>query len=290
MMPRHLCHFAVVLSFLAAATAQSQTRPSEPPPVYQVEVVRQYPHDRTAYTQGLAIADGKLYEGTGQYGKSSLRLVDLPTGRVLQNRPLSPRYFGEGILVWGDQILQLTWKNGLGIVYDRKTFKTQGTFRYDGEGWGITHDGRQVVMSDGTSVLQFLDPKTLRVARRLRVTDRGRPIKDLNELEFVDGVILANIWGSGLVACISPEDGRVLAWLDLRRLGPDPSRRGEDEVLNGIAYDTDAHRLYVTGKHWPVMYEIRPIVPPGGWYARLGEQREAANGKAPSPVAPMPPE
>ncbi len=231
-----------------------------PPPTYGYKVVNTYPHKSDAFCQGLAFADGHLYEGTGMYGRSSLRQVDLKTGNVLKSVALSRNLFGEGIAVWGDRIVQLTWKSRIGFVYDRKTFKVLGRFTYSGEGWGITHDGKRLIVSDGSSTLRFLDPQTFQVVRRLQVHSRETPVKNLNELEYVGGEIFANVWGKDRIARIDPETGKVVGWIDLSGLRPKTNRFASDElVLNGIAYDEKDRRLFVTGKNWPKLYEIRLV-------------------------------
>ena len=229
------------------------------PQVYVAEVVNRYPHDSNAYSQGLAFVDGALYEGTGKYGRSTLRRVDLKTGRIQQQIPLSNRVFGEGITVWGDTIVQLTWKANVGMVYDRKTFELRQKFRYSGEGWDITQDGRNLIISDGTSTLRFLDPRTFRVVRRLTVRSGGNRIRHLNELEFVNGEILANVWYKDYLVRISPQSGEVTGYVDLSRLWPKNQRPDKEAVLNGIAYDAVGKRLFVTGKNWPSLYEIRLV-------------------------------
>ncbi len=222
-----------------------------------VEVVNTFPHDPNAFCQGLVVADGHLYEGTGQYGQSSLREVELETGRVMRQVNLQERIFGEGITLWDDSIVQLTWKQRRAYAYDRNTFTYQQTFRYQGEGWGLTHDGTHLVMSDGSATLRFLDPITFQDVRRITVHDGRRRIDKLNELEFVNGEIYANVWYSDMIARISPTDGQLLGWLDLRNLWPAQTRPSKEHVLNGIAYDQSTRRLFVTGKNWPHLYEIR---------------------------------
>ena len=229
------------------------------PTVYGYEIVNTYPHDPGAFSQGLVIVDGYLYEGTGQRGRSTLRKVELETGKVLQQVSLDRRFFGEGITIWDERIYQLTWQAGLGFVYDKETFKELGRFRVRGEGWGLTHDGTHLILSNGTQTLQFLDPKTFRVVRRLNVRDGRNWVRNLNELEYADGVILANVWGSDQIAWISPKTGNVTAWIDLRGLTPAVIRHNSDAVLNGIAYDPESKRLFVTGKNWPKLYEIRIV-------------------------------
>jgi glutamine cyclotransferase len=186
-----------------------------------------------------------------------VRKVELATGRVLQEHRLDDRYFGEGITIWKDQIIQLTWKRRVAFVYDLTTFEPLRQFSYRGQGWGITHDGRQLIMSDGTATLRFLDPETFQVQRRLTVTDGRRRVSELNELEYVEGEIYANVWMSDRIARISPTTGRVLGWLDLSRLYPQSQRPHHDAVLNGIAYDQQQRRLLVTGKNWPKIFEIQ---------------------------------
>ena len=231
-------------------------------PVYSYKVVRSFPHDRQAFTQGLVYLDGVLYEGTGQQGQSSIRKVRLETGEVLQVRPIDPQYFGEGIAIWKDSLFQLTWQHGLGFVYDRQTFQPRRTFTYAGEGWGLTHDGTRLIMSDGSEsgVLRLLDPQTLKQTGRIVVRDGTVPVKHLNELEFVKGEIYANVWQTDRIARISPASGRVTAWIDLRGL-LNPREAAGVDVLNGIAYDAAGDRLFVTGKLWPRVFQIQ-LVPP----------------------------
>lgn len=228
-------------------------------PSYGFEVVAQYPHDDTAYCQGLVYRDGVLYEGTGRYGQSTLRKVDLVSGKVLQRVDLHRQLFGEGTTVYGDRIIQLTWKSGIGIVYDRVSFQQVTQFRISGEGWGITHDGRQLIMSDGSPTLRFLDPDTFQVQRRLTVQSGRQRVTRLNELEYIEGEIWANVWGEEYLARISPETGLVLGWVNLRGLKPSSLRRDHEAVLNGIAYDSKDKRIFVTGKNWPQLYEIRLV-------------------------------
>jgi glutaminyl-peptide cyclotransferase len=246
--------------WLPTVAAQNRPIPPIPPvgsraPVSGYRVVHTYPHDRRAFTQGLEYADGILYEGTGLNGSSALRKVELATGRVVEQVPLPREYFGEGITLWGSRIVQLTWQTQIGFVYDRRTLKQERTFRYEGEGWGLTHDGRSIIMSDGSASLRFLDPSTFAERSRLLVTDAGVPIKDLNELEIVDGEIYANVWQTHFLARISPSTGRVLGWVNLTGLLTPAESEGAD-VLNGIAYDSAGRRLFVTGKLWPKLFEI----------------------------------
>jgi len=226
-------------------------------PVYGYRVVNVYPHDRQAFTQGLIWCDGFLYEGTGLHGASSLRKVRLETGRVVEQRSLDRQYFGEGITEWGGRLLQLTWNSNLGFIYDRSNLKVRGTFNYAGEGWGLTHDRDRLIMSDGTATLRFLDPRTLRETGRLNVRYGDIPLTDLNELEFVQGEIYANVYQTDWIARISPQTGAVTGWIDLRGLLPEADRRIPVDVLNGIAYDAGGKRFFVTGKLWPKLFEIK---------------------------------
>jgi glutaminyl-peptide cyclotransferase len=222
------------------------------------QIVHTYPHDAKAFTQGLVFVDGQLYESTGQNGRSSVRMVDLATGHVLQKHDLPEEYFGEGLTDWGSNLIQLTWKAQKGFVYDRFSFSLLRTFEYEGEGWGLTHDETQLIMSDGSSQLRFLDPKSFRVTRRVRVTDEdGRAVENLNELEYLHGEIYANIWHSEEIARISPRTGKVLGWIDLSGIIDKRELHDPEAVLNGIAYDAVGDRLFVTGKFWPKLFEIR---------------------------------
>jgi glutamine cyclotransferase len=220
--------------------------------------VNTYPHDTGDFTQGLAFADGILYEVTGLKGHSSLREVDLETGEVVRILDLSDVYFGEGITVWGDRIVQLTLSARTGFVYDAATFILLREFTYTTGGWGITSDGERLIMSDGTSMLHFLDPDSFQRTGQVIVRDGNRPIIGLNELEYIDGEIFANVWQTDLIARISPKTGEVTAWIDLTGLLEPGERRGTD-ILNGIAYDAEGKRLFVTGKLWPYLYEIEII-------------------------------
>lgn len=230
-------------------------------PVYTYTIVNTYPHDRQAFTQGLVFDQGGLYEGTGLRGQSSLRRVDVTTGAILQRRPLAARFFGEGITVLGEQIMQLTWRSHVGFVYDRRNFILLRQFTYDTEGWGITHDGSRLIMSDGTSNLYFLDPKTFQEISRVEVRDHTGPVHRLNELEYIQGQVYANIWQTDRIARIDPGTGWVTAWIDLTGLLPLEDRLQGADVLNGIAYDAERDRLFVTGKLWPKLFEIKIVVP-----------------------------
>jgi glutamine cyclotransferase len=242
-----------------ASPADGPRKTNDPVPVYIYEIKNSYPHDRAAFTQGLVFRDGFLWESTGQYGSSSLRQVELATGRVLRSVPVSREFFAEGMTIFGGKVYQLTWQEKRAFVYDAKDFRRVGEFKYEGEGWGLTHDGESLVMSDGTSTLRFLDPETFAVRRTVRVEDRGRPVAQLNELEYVRGEIFANVWQEDRVARIDPRTGRVTGWIDLRGLLRESDARGDEDVLNGIAYDESGDRLFVTGKLWPKLFEIRLI-------------------------------
>jgi glutaminyl-peptide cyclotransferase len=235
--------------------------PSAGLPVFGYTVTRAYPHDPRAFTQGLQYLDGVLYEGTGLNGRSSIRRVKLETGEVLQQRAVPEEYFGEGIVVWRSDLIELTWRSQVALVYDRATFAPRRTLRYTGEGWGLTHDGSNLIMSDGSAELRVLDPVTFAERRRIKVTAGGAPLANLNELEYVKGEIFANVWQTEYIARVSPDTGRVTGWIDLRGLLTAQEARGVD-VLNGIAYDAAHDRLFVTGKLWPKLFEIK-ITPKG---------------------------
>jgi glutaminyl-peptide cyclotransferase len=239
-------------------------RPSAPNhsdviPTYTYYVVNTYPHDRHAFTQGLVLEDGVLYEGTGLLGRSTLRRVDLETGAVLEIRELPPQFFGEGITIYGDRVIQLTWQSNVGFVYDRDTFEVLQEFTYSTEGWGITHDGERLIVSDGTSTLYFWDPQTFEEIGRIEVFDNYGPVSRLNELEYIKGEIYANIWQTDRVARIAPGTGEVIGWVDLEGLLTAEDRLEPIDVLNGIAYDAENDRLFVTGKLWPKLFEIKLI-------------------------------
>ena len=225
-------------------------------PVESYRIIHVYPHDPEAFTQGLLYFDGHLYESTGRNGQSSLRMVDLTTGRVLQKYDLPAEYFGEGLTDWGNDLIQLTWTTEKAFVYDRFSFSMRRTMRYNGEGWGLTHDEKSLILSDGSSVLRFLDPQSFREVRTLSVTSGDGPVKNLNELEYVRGEIYANIWETDRIARISPRTGKVIAWIDLTGLIDKRRLTDPDAVLNGIAYDAKTDRLFVTGKLWPNLFEI----------------------------------
>jgi glutamine cyclotransferase len=222
-------------------------------------VVHAYPHDAGAFTQGLVFVDGHLYESTGVKGRSSLRMDDLESGRVLQRYALQDKYFAEGVTAWGNTLIQLTWQTHTAFVYDRFSFRLLKSFSYDGEGWGLTQDGHRLILSDGSAVLRFLNPESFKVERRITVRDHGVPVKELNELEYVRGEIYANVWYSNRIARISPATGEVLGWIDLTGIIPASELGSDEAVLNGIAYDAKVDRLFVTGKLWPKIFEIQVI-------------------------------
>ena len=226
--------------------------------VYGYQVVRSYPHDRGAFTQGFLVRDGVFLESTGMNGQSGIRRVKIETGEVLQAKKLEEQYFGEGITEFKGSIYQLTWQHGIGFVYDAKSFDRTRTWNYKGEGWGLTHDSTNLIMSDGTAQLRLIDPATLKELSRITVRDGGTPVEKLNELEYVKGEILANVWQTERIARIDPKTGNVTGWVDLAGLLT-PSERGSADVLNGIAYDAAADRLFVTGKWWPRIFEIKLV-------------------------------
>jgi glutaminyl-peptide cyclotransferase len=227
-------------------------------PVYGYTVVRTYPHDPEAFTEGLFYLNGFLYESTGLEGKSSIRKVALETGKVLQQRPVSSKYFGEGIVAWKGKLVELTWRSEIGFTYDLASFRPRAEFHYQGEGWALTQDGERLIMSDGTPQLRFLNPETLAETGRLDVTLNGRPLANLNEVEWVKGEILANVWQTNYIVRIDPKTGKVTGVIDLTSLAGAEAAKGRPiDVLNGIAYDSAHDRLFVTGKLWPDLYEIK---------------------------------
>jgi glutamine cyclotransferase len=246
---------------LASALAFFYAFAAAPPPtpVYGYKVVRVYPHDHSAFTQGLEYRGGFMYEGTGLNGRSSLRKVELESGKVLQEIRLDSKYFGEGITLLDQRIIELTWDSHRGFVYDRNTFQLIRSFEYPGEGWGLTNDRRQIYMSDGTARIRTWDPSTLQETRRITVHEGPVPIESLNELECVNGEIYANVWQTNKIARIAPADGHVTGWIDLTGLLTAADRKAGADVLNGIAYDSLGDRLFVTGKLWPKLFEIQLV-------------------------------
>ena len=256
----------LVLGLAGAVFVSSCSNFSPPPasnvtPVYSYNIVNAYPHDRDAFTQGLVFEHGVLYEGTGLSGRSSLRRVDLETGEVQQIYEL-PHFFGEGITVYGDEIIQLTYTTQVGFVYDKDTFELRRQFNYSTQGWGITSDGERLIMSDGSATLYFWDPGTFEETGRVEVHDGDSPVNRLNELEYVRGEVYANVWQTDSIARIDPGTGRVVGWIDLSGLLTPEDKSQSVDVLNGIAYDEENDRLFVTGKLWPKLFEIK-LVPAG---------------------------
>ena len=246
----------VLLALLGAAPSPDDI------PVVPAQVIRTLPHDNGAFTEGLFYRDGVFWESTGEVGQSSIRKVDPETGRVLRRVAVPPPYFGEGIVAVGKQLISLTWRQGVGFRWAIDTLRRTGSFAYRGEGWALTSDGTSVIMSDGTANLRFLDPVTLRVRHRLAVTANGAPVDQLNELEYVDGEILANVWRTNRIARIDPATGHVIGWIDVSALAATVHLDDPDAVPNGIAWDQAHRRLFVTGKYWPTMFQIAP--PKGG--------------------------
>ena len=230
-------------------------------PVHGVEVKAAYPHDPRAFTQGLLYLNGQLYESTGLEGRSTIRRVRLADGAVLQSKAISPDLFGEGMVNWGNELISVTWQDQVGFRWDLKTFALRSSFKYPGEGWALTQDGKHLIMSDGTPALRFLDPNTFKEVRRVRITAEGRPVTGLNEIEWVKGEVWGNIWQTNLIARIDPRTGVVKSLIDLSALPETARKPNVDAVPNGIAYDSQGDRLFVTGKLWPRLYEVR-LTPP----------------------------
>ena len=231
----------------------------EPASLFTYTIINTFPHDTSAFTQGLVYADSIFYEGTGLFGASSIRKVSPTTGEVLQVRNNSSAFFGEGITILNNKLYQITWQAQTCFVYDKDTFEIVGQFSYPTQGWGLTHDGASLIMSDGTSNIYFRDPNTFAEIKRIQVFDETGPIKNLNELEYIKGAIYANIWLTDRIAKIDPQTGRIISWIDLTDLLPQNERKNTDAVLNGIAYDPDTDRLFVTGKWWPKIFEIKLV-------------------------------
>ena len=246
---RLACALVILAALAAAQTA----------PVRSYQVVAAYPHDPKAFTEGLEYHGGFLYESTGLNGESSLRKVNLATGAVLKSMPLSTVYFGEGITFFGDRLFQLTYKNGVAFVYNSQTWQPATSFRYAGEGWALTHDAKRLIMSDGSSSLRFLDPATFLELGRVVVREGSRPVSNVNELEWIEGEVWANVWQTDRIARIDPRTGQVNSWVDLAGLLKPADRTADADVLNGIAYDGQRKRIFVTGKRWPKLYEIRVV-------------------------------
>jgi glutamine cyclotransferase len=265
---KYIPSLTVTIFLIACSAGQVTSRPQEASgndrtksPVgantFTYEVIKTYPHDPEAYTQGLVFHEGVLFESTGLNGRSSIRKVDLLTGKVLKKVDVAPQFFGEGLALMNGRAYQLTWQSQRGFIYDLAEFGLINTFSYTGEGWGLTHDGRSLIMSDGTPRIRFLDPKTFAVERVINVADGSMPISQINELEYIKGEIYANIYMTDRIVRIDPQSGKVTAWVNLSGLLPPEDRRQPDGVLNGIAYDEARDRLFVTGKLWPKLFEIK---------------------------------
>lgn len=254
--------FAGVLACSGSSTAKQTTdsaTAAEEVPVYSYEVINTWPHDSEAYTQGLVFYDGALFESTGLYGSSSLRRVELKSGKVKKKVEVAREYFAEGMTIFGDKVFQLTWQAQKGFVYDLKKLQQEGEFTYEGQGWGLTHDNHSLIMSDGTNRIRFLDPNSFQVQRTISVYENGSPLTQLNELEFIKGEIYANIWKTDRIVRIDPTTGKINAWIDMTGLHHQGEKRAAENCLNGIAYDAESDRLFVTGKRWEKMYEIRLV-------------------------------
>jgi glutamine cyclotransferase len=250
----------ILLAALAlAACACAPSTEAGAIPEYGYQIVHVYPHDPTAFTEGLFYLNGFLYEGTGLDGESDIRKVKLETGEVVQKHAIPPEYFGEGIIAWKDKLIEMTYRAQKGWIYDLNTFEQKGEFHYPGEGWALTTDGKRIIMDDGTPQLRFWDPETLAETGRMTVTADGQPVSNLNELEWVKGEIYANIWQTDKIARIDPKTGKVVGWIDLTGILPPQDRNENTDVLNGIAYDAKGDRLFVTGKKWPKLFEIKLV-------------------------------
>lgn len=252
----------ILILFLSFATLNCQTpgpkaTPNDKAPVYGYEIAHTFPHDANAFTQGLVFHEGNFLESTGEVGHSSLRRVSIDDGRVLQKIDVPPPYFAEGITLLKEKIYQLTWQHQTGFIYDALSFEKTGEFKYAGEGWGLANDGQSLVLSDGTNRIRFLDPENFQVSRTIAVLDGKSPVMELNELEYVKGEIYANIWHADRIARINPQTGAVVGWIDLKGLLKPGEVQDEEAVLNGIAYDEASGRLFITGKLWPKIFEIR---------------------------------
>lgn len=257
----------VSVPFFVSATVAAQAPLTSSAPVVaaaddaplmlSATIVARYPHDRTAFTEGLLWHDGVLYESTGQERQSDVRRVRLEDGKILARARIDPAQFGEGLALWKDQLVSLTWHDGIAHRWDVRTLKPKGTTRYTGEGWGLTSDGTSLLQSDGSAAIIVRDPLTLAERRRVAVTIGGKPLRDINELEYVDGALLANVWHTGFLVRIDPASGKVTAVVDLRPLVAEVAATDPEAVLNGIAWDAKANRLFVTGKYWPTLFEIK---------------------------------
>jgi glutaminyl-peptide cyclotransferase len=258
-MPASLPHsrnFSLILTLVISLLTGSYASAA---PIYGYKVVAKYPHSTDNYTEGFFYLDGVFYEGTGINGRSAIMAIDPETGRKLQHRDLPPQYFGEGIVDWGPNIYEWTWKSNICFVYDRFSLQLVKQFTYTGEGWGMTRTMKEIITSDGSATLRFRDPNTFRETHHILVKDGSKIIDQLNELEFIKGEIYANVWHSDMIAQISPRDGHVIAWINLTGLLPSDQRINTESVLNGIAYDSQHDRIFVTGKQWPAVFEIKVV-------------------------------
>ncbi|MFM9852205.1 MAG: glutaminyl-peptide cyclotransferase [Sphingomonadaceae bacterium] len=256
-----MLRFAFLALIMMSGCGATKAPPAPPPPIQidEFRVTALYPHDRSAFTEGLFYRDGHLYESTGLEGKSTISKVDLKTGKILKSTRIPRALFGEGIVDWQSQIISVTWKTGVGFRWDINTFAPVSRFTYKGEGWGMTQDGTNLILSDGTPTIRFLDPETFAERKSIRVTFKGRPIPDLNELEWVKGKIFANVWQSNFIVVIDPASGTIERVLDMSPLVKASGRGSGGDVLNGIAYDAETGRLWVTGKNWPTLFELKPV-------------------------------
>lgn len=255
--PGWIAAVVVVICSVIGLTACAQLKRQPKPDSLSFTVVSRHPHDPGAFTQGLVFSNGHLLEGTGKKGESSLRRVEITTGKIEKIAPLNDHYFGEGIALLDHRIYQLTWQNRIGLVYNEETFEVEKTFQYTGEGWGLTTDGKHLIMSDGSATIRFIDPKTFAVVKRVTAKSSKGKVSQLNELEYVRNEIWANIWYEDRIARISPETGEVLGWIDFSELFPRSQRRSSEDVMNGIAYDPEKDRVFITGKNWPYLYEVK---------------------------------
>ena len=251
--------FAAQILCITLAFAAILPAPAFAAPVSSYKIVARFPHSTASYTEGFFYRDGLFYEGTGLEGHSAVLVIEPETGKVLQKRELPPQFFGEGIVDWGANLYEWTWESHICFVYDRFSLRPVGQFTYSGEGWGMTRSAKEIITSDGTATLRFRDPKTFKETHHIVVRDDGKPVEQLNELEYVKGEIYANIWHSDRIVRISPKDGHVIGWIDLAGLLPGDQRVNSESVLNGIAYDAQHDRLFVTGKQWPTVFEIKVV-------------------------------
>jgi glutamine cyclotransferase len=248
-----------VVALLAIAAVLGNGAMGQTAPVYSFKVVARYPHSRENYTEGFFYRDGAFYEGTGREGQSAVLVTEPRTGKILRSRSLPGEYFGEGIVDWGTYVYEWTWKSHVCFVYDRVSLKPVKQFTYEGEGWGMTRTSKELITSDGSATLRLRDPTTFRETRHVTVREGGIAVDQLNELEFIKGEVYANVWHSNMIARISPQDGHVIAWIDLTGLLPAEQMTDAESVLNGIAYDAEHDRIFVTGKQWPTVFEIRVV-------------------------------